>query len=143
MVRIIPVVAACALWQAAAAQPIYKCSAAGKLSYGDQPCTRGETVELAVPAAPAGAPAALERGKRERATLAQIEKLRLERELRAEREDARARRAAATQFHKCERLRLQRKWADEDLARSAGPATDKARLKARRRAEALAVECPA
>lgn len=141
MVRIIPVVA-CALWQAVAAQTVYKCSADGKVSYGDQPCTRGPTVELAVPPAPPAAPA-LERSRRERETLARIEKLRLERDLRAEREAARERRSAAAQGRKCARLRLHRKWADEDLARAAGVRTEAARRKAQRQAEALAVECPA
>jgi hypothetical protein len=142
MHRFIPALAACALCQLAAAQGVYKCSTDGKVSYGDRPCTSGATVELAVPKAPP-APPVQEQARRERTSLQQLEKLRLARELAEQREQARAQRAFAATRQKCNRLRLQRKWADEDLTRSTGARVDAARIKARRRAEALAVECPA
>jgi hypothetical protein len=142
MVRFIPALAACALCQLAAAQTIYKCSFEDKVSYGDRPCTSGNTVELAVPKAPPAQPAQ-EQTQRQRTRLQQLEKLRLARELAEQREQARAQRAFAATRLKCDRLRLQRKWADEDLARSTGSRVEAARIKARRRAEALAVECPA
>jgi hypothetical protein len=142
MVRFIPALAACALCQLAAAQVIYKCKVDGKVSYGDRPCANGDMVELSVPAAPAPQPA-LDQTKRERASLQQLEKLRLTRELAEQRDNARAQRAFAAQRQKCNRLRLQHKWADEDAARSSGARLEAARIKARRQAEALAVECPA
>jgi hypothetical protein len=141
MHRFIPALAACALCQLAQAQSIYKCSIEGKVSYGDRPCASGSTVELPVPKAPPSQPVQ-EHLRRAQASL-QLEKLRLARELAEQREQARAQRAYAATRQKCDRLRLQRKWADEDLARSAGARIEPARIKARRRAEALAVECPA
>jgi hypothetical protein len=143
MFRIIPVLAVCALCGTAAAQPVYKCDVDGKVAYGDRPCASGVTVELAVPAAPAAAPAAAAQLARARAASLELEKVRLTRELRDEREQARLSRAAAARRPKCDRLRLRHKWANEDLARASGPQRDAARLKARRQAEALAVECPA
>jgi hypothetical protein len=143
MFRIIPALAVCALCGAATAQPVYKCNVDGKLAYGDRPCESGVTVELAVPAAPAGAPAAAQQLARAKAASLALEKVRLTRELREEREQARLARAAAALRQKCDRLRLRHKWANEDLARIDGPRLDVARLKARRQAEALAVECPA
>jgi hypothetical protein len=142
MLRWIPVLATCALCQAAAAQAIYKCTVDGKVAYGDRPCASGPTIELAVPAAPAVAPAH-EPAQRERAALLQLEKLRLTKELAQEREQAREQRALATRRQRCNRLRLQHKWAGEDLARTSGARLEAARIKARRQAETLAVECPA
>jgi hypothetical protein len=145
MFRFIPFLAAsalCPLCHSAFAQTIYKCSVENKVSYSDRPCSGGNTIELAVPPAP---PQASKRdtAAREREMLLQLEKLRLARALHEEREQARERRALASQRQKCNRLRLQRKWADEDQARASRAQLDAARLKARRQAEALAVECPA
>jgi hypothetical protein len=139
---LIPVLATCALCQAAAAQVIYKCSVDGKVAYADRPCASGPTVELPVPAAPVAAPAG-ELAQRERAALIQLEKLRLTKELAEDRERSRQQRASAAERKRCNRLRLQGKWASEDAARSSGPRLEAARIKARRQAEALAVECPA
>jgi hypothetical protein len=142
MLRLIPVLAACALCQAAAAQAVYKCSVDGKVSYGDQPCASGQSVRLPVPPAPAPQPAH-EQADRARASSLQLEKLRLTRELAEQREQARAARVFAAQRQKCKRLALQHKWAGEDLARATGARVEAARIKARRQAEALAVQCPA
>ena len=142
MRTVLAVLSLCALAQAAAAQPVYKCTVGGKVSYGDHPCAQGKTTELAVPPAPSGdeAAAALERDK---ARLAALQKQRSTLEAREERERARSARAAEATRQKCERLRLQVKWAGEDAARAAKAAAPGARLKARRQAEALAVQCPA
>jgi hypothetical protein len=132
----------CALAQGAAAQTIYKCSAGGKVSYGEQPCADGKATTLAVPPAPdAGAAAAqLEQDK---ARLAEFQKDRAARETREEKERQRAARMAASVRQKCERLRLQSKWAEEDAARAGKATLASARLKAKRQAQALAVQCPA
>jgi hypothetical protein len=144
MIRHITVVAACALCNpAGAGEAIYKCTEGGKVMYSEHPCARGKTVALPVPAAPAPSPEAAQQLARARAAVAALEQERAAREAREEREAARQRRAAAAQGRKCARLRLQRKWADEDLARATGAAAEAARIKARRQAEALAVECPA
>jgi hypothetical protein len=128
-----------------AAQTVYKCTVDGKVSYGERPCAHGKTTELAVPPAPSGGEAA-DTLERDKARLAALQKERGAAEAREERERQRAARvdrAAATQRRKCERLRLQVKWAEEDAARAGKASSAAARLKARRQAEALAVQCPA
>jgi hypothetical protein len=132
----------CTLACGAAAQTVYKCTVDGKVSYGDQPCAHGRTTELAVPPAPSGA-AAAEALARDKARLAALQKERASVEAREERERQRAARSAATLRQKCERLRLQARWAEEDAARAGKATSAAARLKARRQAEALAVQCPA
>jgi hypothetical protein len=139
------VVGMCALVQAAGAQTIYKCTADGKVSYGEQPCAAGKTTALAVPPAPSGkeAAAALARDK---ARLAALQQGRASVDAREQRERERSARAAAATRQKCERLRLQVKWAEEDAApagKAGKEATLAARTRARRQAEALAVQCPA
>jgi hypothetical protein len=134
--------ALCALAQGAAAQTVYKCSVGGKVSYAEQPCAQGKTTALAPPPAPsgAGAAAALERDK---ARLAALQKERGAAEAREERDMQRAAKPAAATRRTCDRLRLQSKWAEEDAARADKEKAAGARLKARRQAEALAVQCPA
>ena len=132
----------CALAPAAGAQTIYKCSVAGKVSYGEQPCIEGQTRTLAVPPAPDPTAAAAQ-SRQDKARLAVFQKDRATRETREEKERERAARAAASVRQKCERLRLQGKWADEDAARAGKATAAAARLKARRQAQALAVQCPA
>jgi len=132
----------CALVGTAAAQTVYKCTVDGKVSYGEQPCAVGKSSELAVPPAPESKDAA-QALERDKARLAALQKERSVVAAREERENARAARTAAATRQKCERLRLQVKWAEEDAARAGKEASASARLKARRQAEALAVQCPA
>lgn len=143
MRRIVLFLLACAASQLAGAQ-VYKCRSGGTVSYLDRPCPDGVGVTLSVPARP---PSDIAQAKaaalRDREALLQVEKIRLASELRVQREAEREQKAAQARRHKCDRLRLRHKWAEEDLARSTGPALEAARLKVRRQAEALAVECPA
>jgi len=127
---------------AAAAGTIYKCKEGGTVSYHDRPCGQG-AVALPVQPASGPAPEALQRHARERAMLQEIEAARAAREEQSMREEARAQKAAAALKRRCDKLRLQRKWADEDLARAGRDEAERARTKARRQAESLAVECPA
>jgi hypothetical protein len=152
MFRLIPVVAVCALGQPAFAQ-VYKCQVDGKVEYGDRPCAVGETVALNVPHVSANTAGASEPARREREALLQLEKMRLAREMREERErdialreqraHAREQRTLEAQRRKCARMRLHQKWADEDRRRLTGKSAETARVKARRDAEMMAVECPA
>lgn len=134
------------LYRPALAGSIYKCLDGGRVSYSDRPCA-GVGTTLAVPDAPPPDPALQERLERNRATLAAIEKARLAQATREERDLERAQRAALAERKRCDKLRLQRQWADEDLARQRDDAKETARLKAqlaaRRQAESLALECPA
>lgn len=141
---------------AGAAGPVYKCSEGGKVSYGDRPCARGPSVELAPPVGirPEGAESVPTRDAR---TLLELEKLKIarekeqerlrlreeQREQRAAREQERAGRLAANRRKQCARLKLRHRWAAEDAARASGPKREAALLKARRQAQHLAVECPA
>jgi hypothetical protein len=140
MLRTISIVALCALCNAAAPQSVYKCTADGKVTYADTPCTSGAGTELAVSPAP---PPDREVLKRQKAFLARLEAERAAGEARDQRRHERNSAAAAQLKQKCDKLRLRQKWADEDLARATGRARDALRLKARRQAEAMAVECPA
>jgi hypothetical protein len=141
MLKQVSVVILCLLSHTAAAGTIYKCKEGGKLSYNDQPCGKSAVV-LAVPVA-ASAPEVVERLARQRALLQEIEDERAKREELAAREADRAQRAASILRRRCDKLRLQRKWADEDIARAGKDEAERARLKARRQAEVLAMECPA
>jgi hypothetical protein len=142
MRMMLALVCSCALAQTAAAQTIYKCTADGRVSYGEQPCAHGRTTTLALPPAPdsSAANAMLEQDK---ARLAAFQKQRALGDARADRERQRAARAAAATRQKCAHLHLQATWAAEDAARAGKAAAERARLKARRQAEALAVQCPA
>ena len=120
---------------------IYKCVDGGRVSYNDRPCGAA-AIELAAPQASGPALDALQRLARERAMLQKIEDERAVREEKEARENARAGRAALVERRRCDKLRLQRKWADEDAARAGRDEVARARTKARRQAEALAVECP-
>lgn len=148
--RILFLFIACVLCQAASAGTIYKCRDGERVSYSDQPCA-GAGSTLAVPDAPPPDPATQERLERQRATVLQLEKARLTQATRDEREFERAQRTSLAERKRCDRLRLQRQWADEDLARqrlagndpARAAAGEAARLKARRQADTLALECPA
>lgn len=129
------------LSHAAMAGTIYKCLENGKPSYSDRPCGKA-TVALKVEGPDSPDPAMLARLERERALVQQIEGDRAEREEQQARAAARAERAASTQKRRCDKLRLQSRWAAEDTARAGRDELDKARLKARRQAEAMALECP-
>ncbi|RZA33706.1 MAG: DUF4124 domain-containing protein [Lysobacteraceae bacterium] len=134
----------CLASQPAMAGTIYKCVEGGTIAYHDRPCA-ANAVALRVQGAPAPAPEALERLARERAALRQIEDARASQEKHAQqqaREGARVQRAALAQQRRCDKLRLQRKWADEDMRRAGRDEAQQASIKARRQAEALAVECP-
>lgn len=142
MMRMLLVSASLAACAAAQAQTIYKCSSNGKVAYGEQPCTGGTQATLAVLPAPPLDPELKERLARQKALAESLDKERRDAVAQAARA---ARPAAATrispQLARCDKLRLQLKWAEEDLRKAAGPATEALRLKAQRQAESMAVEC--
>jgi len=142
MVRTLLILASLAACATAQAQTIYKCSSGGKVTYGEQPCSAGTQATLAVPPAPPPDPELKERLARQKALAESLEKERRDAAVQAAK-DARpvAAARASPQQQRCEKLRLQLKWAEEDLRKAAGPGTEALRLKAQRQAEALAVEC--
>ena len=142
MHRLLSIATACILCQSQAAGAIYKCHEGGRVIYADRPCP-GAGAELPVRAAPPPDPETLARLDRARDLAMGIDKQRADQTLREERDGERARRAALALRKRCDKLRLQRQWLEEDLARTRGDAKEAARIKVRRQAETLAVECPA
>jgi hypothetical protein len=154
MIRFLFLTACALLCQPVLAQAVYKCSANGKLSYSDRPCAHGRSVELPPPAAGVAPPGANAEATQDSRTLLEVEKLRIAQQkerqkenerqaARDERERQKLARASQTRRKACDKLRLRHKWAEEDLARASSQTREAARLKVRRQAEALAVECPA
>ena len=140
--RLLSIATACLVCQSSAAGAIYKCHEGGRVSYNDRPCP-GAGAELPVRAAPPPDPETQARMVRARDMALEIDKLRSEQVLREERDAERARRAALALQKRCDKLRLQRQWLEEDLARTRADAQEAARTKLRRHAGTLAVECPA
>ncbi|ALK97152.1 hypothetical protein AB595_15885 [Massilia sp. WF1] len=144
--RLFAVLAACACCTILHAQAVYKCQSEGKTAYSDRPCAHGASSAMPPPAGISLSDTLGPQGGDAR-TLLELEKARIAREKSQEKEgrvQVREARLIQAQRKKCDRLRLRRKWAEEDLARTAhGPKHEAARLKLRRQAEALAVECPA
>lgn len=125
-----------------AAQSVYKCTVAGKVSYGDQPCADAVVTELLTPAATPADPASASSLQRQKALLAGLEKQRHKREAAQERIDARIDKAAAAQARRCAKLRLQQQWAQQDLAQTEGKGKDALRKKAERQRQGMRLECP-
>jgi len=142
LLRLLSIATACIACQSTAAGAVYKCHEGGRVSYADRPCP-GAGAELALRAAPPPDPATQARLSRARDMAREIDRLRAEEDLREQRAAEGARRAALALRKRCDKLRLQRQWLLDDLARSRGDAKENARIKARRQAETLAVECPA
>jgi hypothetical protein len=146
MMRLLFITGLCVLSQLAEAQTVYKCSTGGRVSYGDRPCADGGGKRLPPPAAGVDLPEANTPATRDARTLLQLEKLRIAREKDEERqlrERQKLARGAAARRKACDKLRLRHKWAQEGLAQAGGKTHDAARIKLRRQAETLAVECPA
>ncbi|MDC8756628.1 DUF4124 domain-containing protein [Janthinobacterium fluminis] len=143
MKRPLAILLLAALGAPAGAQTVYKCSADGKVSYGAAPCASGKSVELNVAPAPQPSSADAATLARHKKTADRLEADRLRREAQEDREQARAAQAGAARRKKCAALALQHKWAVEDARAASDRQADKAKVKARRSAEKLALECPA
>jgi hypothetical protein len=143
MNKLFPAVAACALLASAPApaQTIHKCVVDGKPSYSDRPCTAGAASELTV-TTPAPDPAMPARLARQHALAQQLTLRDLLEDAAARQEQQRVRRAAASQKIKCDRLRLRQQWAREDVRTAPQQSSAAAERKAKRQAQAMALECP-
>lgn len=127
----------------------YKCetvqpgSRARVVSYGDTPCRDGQstTVETDFNTAAPQAESADPRLAQQKAELHRLERLRHRREARDELKAQKIARIHAARQQKCARLAQRQKWREEDAFMAAGKAADRARLKARRSAEAYRLEC--
>jgi hypothetical protein len=131
------------LAMSAYAQTVNKCTLEGKITYSEMPCpANAVAATLAVPAAPTPDINPVADLARQKAESAKLEKTRLQREAKDDRAQARAAEAAAHRSKKCDKLRLSKKWADEDLKSASIEHADRARLRAKRSAETLTLECP-
>lgn len=125
----------------AGAQTLHKCTLDGKVSYSQQPCEKGVASTVAVPAAPPPDPAAAADLKRQEREAEKLAAARRKREAREEREEMAAARAVAVHNKKCKKLQLQQKWAEEDARGATLQNTERARIKAKRAAEMVQLEC--
>jgi hypothetical protein len=128
---------------------VYKCESvqAGRpgraVTYSDTPCPDGKSSAIdtsfnTVGPEPASADSRLERQKEE---VRHLERARHRREAQEDKEAQKAAQARAARHKQCAKLAQQQKWREEDAAMAAGKRADRARLKARRLAEAYQLEC--
>jgi hypothetical protein len=125
---------------ASADSTVYRCNSGGKISYGSVPCVGG--TQLGQSVAESTGPATAGSIQQQKALADQLERERHQREAQELRE---RKQAAARRLH-CDKLRLHKKWRDEDAASTGASASASARAKmqraARRSAEELALSCP-
>lgn len=133
----------------AIADTIYKCSSGGKISYGQTPCQDGPSVVLKTGPAPvqsAADQALLARQSKDAARIDAEQRKQAEKDRKqAQRDDERRARAAAASAKKCAALKLRSQWALDDARKlmDTPAAQARAKVKASRAAEQLALECPA
>ncbi|WP_256080968.1 DUF4124 domain-containing protein [Massilia sp. YIM B04103] len=142
MKRLFCVLAGLCLAAQVSAQTMHKCVVDGKVTYTEAPCADGRGTTLAAPPVPPPDPQAKTELKRQQRELKQLQKERKQREARDEADLQRHDRHAAERRKRCDRLALDKKWADEDARAAVGSNADKARQRAQRTGEKLALECP-
>lgn len=146
LISLIVLCAACAGANAQVAK-IVKCTVDGKVTYTSEPCLNDADAAPAPPPPPQAAAQSTPELERElahqQATLHELETARLAREAKDDKASTKIDSVDLTQKQKCDKLRLRKKLADQDVV-AASPATAPAlRKKARHAAEAVASECPA
>ncbi len=142
MSRLISLLLLCSLCSFASAQKLYKCRVDGTLVYSGAPCKGVTSTPVDVPDAPKPDPAVAAELKRQEIALAKLEKERLVREGQEKRFAESDARLAATRRDRCEKLRLQKKYADDEVTAAIGLETIALKEKAMRVAEYVAAECP-
>lgn len=129
---------------AAGAQTLHKCMVDGKVSYGERPCepgSGGASSTIDYPAAPAADPKASAELKRMQKEAKALQKDRHQREAADDREAARAGKEAATRHKRCAKLKLDKKWADDEARGAQVQNLERAKVRARQAADRLALEC--
>jgi hypothetical protein len=125
----------------ASAQTVHKCTVDGKITYTEQPCQAGQGSVIAVPLAPQQEKSDAADLKRIKKQADSLESSRHRREAADERADDAASRAQAKRHQNCEKLKLDKKWADEDMRRAQPQYEERARIKAQRAGEKLKLAC--
>ena len=142
MSRLMSLLLLCALCSAANAQKLYKCRIDGTLVYSGEPCKGVASTPVEVPDAPRPDPATAAELKRQETALAKLEKERLAREGQEKRFAESDARLAAGRRDRCDKLRLQKKLADDEVTAALGADAIALKEKAMRVAEYVASECP-
>ena len=124
------------------AQTVHKCTVDGKVTYTEQPCQAGTAAVIAVPDAPPPNPAAAEELKRMQKQARTLERERHRREAADDRAQQQAADAARARHKQCAKLKLEKKWADDDVRGAPVQNLDRAKTRAQRAADRLALECP-
>lgn len=133
----------CGAAATAGAQTVYKCTVDGKVTYTETPCQNGSSTVLAAPAAPTRSPeaAAAELARQQRLSK-ELERDRHRAEAKDARDMDRVARAADARQAKCNKLKLNKKWADDDLKGAPVGRVESAQRKASHAAEQLKLGCP-
>ena len=136
----------CSVFVSLPALAINKCELNGKISYSEAPCPAGKATVLASPPAPDESDVAQAKARAAKDARAlqkiEVEKTKQEKaELAANKAAARNAAKQAQQQKKCEQLAQKKRWADEDAAKAEQKNQSKARNKASRIAEQMALEC--
>jgi hypothetical protein len=118
---------------------IYKCEKNGAITYSDEACANGTS--LRVDTAPSDASAAKRRAANDEKQLKQIEREHSKQEIEDRRMAKHAAQVRTSKQKKCEKLGLQVKWANEDVATATVKSIDKEKRKARRAQEKYETEC--
>lgn len=142
MSRLISFLLLCLLCAGANAQKLYKCRVDGTLVYSGAPCKGVASTPVAVPDAPKPDPAVAAEIKRQEVALAKLQQARMLREKQDQRFAESDARLAAGRRDRCEKLRLQKKYADDEVTAAVGLPTQALKEKAMRVAEYVASECP-
>lgn len=142
MYRLIPFLLLFSLSAGASAQKLYKCRVDGKLIYSGAPCKGVPSTPVEVPDAPKPDPAVVEELKRQEIALAKLEKERKAREAVERRYAESDQRLEAGRRDRCDKLKVQKKRADDDVSAAVGLETQALRERAMRVAEYVAAECP-
>jgi hypothetical protein len=124
------------------AQKLYKCRVEGKLVYSGAPCKGVPSTPVDVPDAPKPDPALAEERKRQEIALAKLEKERKVREAQEKRFSESDERLAAGRRDRCDKLKLQKKLADDEVTAAVGLETQALKERAMRVAEYVTAECP-
>jgi hypothetical protein len=123
----------------APALALYKCKSGDTITYSDQQCPGGERVDAGNP--PGDAAKARKQAAEEKKELHRLENARRRREAQEQKEQQRAAHDHAVKQKRCTLLAQRKRWADEDVSKATGRSAERARLKARRVAEQIDVEC--
>jgi hypothetical protein len=124
------------------AMALYKCKSGNNITYSDQPCQGGETLDIGkLPMA--DTLQARRQAAEEQKKLKRIENERRRREAQEEKNRQRAMHEHAVKQKRCTSLAMRKKWATDDAAAATGKSTEKAKQKLRRAEEQFETECKA